>query len=200
MRRLTLVLMVTLSLLLQACGADTQGAIATGIYQTQQISELETAAAAAAQPTSTSAPADTATPAASATDTSTATMTATFTHSAPAATNTNKPDFKWKGTWNVTWNGATYPLNVSISGNNFSASLYDGSLNFTFVGSLSQGGQLASGTWSHENGGTGDFHIQIKTGNLNQFIGNKTDDGSGQPASAFCGARSGTSMPSPCKN
>lgn len=47
-------LLVLGAFLLQACGPDAQAAIATGIAQTQQISELETAAAGAgSQPTQT---------------------------------------------------------------------------------------------------------------------------------------------------
>lgn len=198
MRRFALLTLTLISFVLSACG-NSQAAIATGIAQTLQISELETAAALASQPTATSLPTETPLPSDTATETATPTLTLTATRTVPPATATNNPDFNWKGNWNVTWNGATYPLSVSISGNSFSGTLNDGVLTFTFSGTLKSGGQVATGTWSHNNGGTGTFQAQIKSGNLNQFIGSKTDDGSGQPASNFCGWRSGTSMPSPCK-
>jgi hypothetical protein len=201
MRRLTFLTFTIIALALSACGSS-EAAIATAIAQTQQIAALETAAAVASQPTATSVPPSNTplpTDAATATFTLTPTVTLTPTRTVPPATPTNNPDFNWKGNWVATWNGATYPLSVSISGNSFSATLNDGVLTFTFVGTLKSGGQVATGTWSHNNGGTGTFQAQIKSGNLNQFIGSKTDDGSGQPASNFCGWRSGTSMPSPCK-
>jgi hypothetical protein len=198
MRKSIPLLLTVISLILSACG-NNQAAIATGIAETQQISALETAAAEASLPTATSQPTNTSQPTETATLTLTPTITLTASRTPQPPTATNNAKFDWKGTWNATWNGASYPLNVSISGNSFSASLYDGSLNFSFSGTLSQGGQVVSGTWSHENGGTGTFQGQIKSGNLNQFIGSKTDDGSGQPPSNFCGWRSGSSMPSPCK-
>jgi hypothetical protein len=194
MRRIAFPLI--LSLLLAACG-NSEAAIATGIAQTLQVSQLETAAALASQPTATDVA--TQTPIDTPTQTDTPTPTLTPTRTVPPATATNNPDFNWKGNWIVTWNGSTYPLVVTISGNSFSGTLDTGVLTFTYSGSLSSGGQVASGTWSHNNGGTGTFQAQIKSGNLNQFIGSKTDDGSGQPASNFCGWRSGTSMPDPCK-
>jgi hypothetical protein len=197
MYRMITVLIAT-SLLLAGCGSS-EAAIATGIAQTLQVAELETAAALASQPTATSEPTQTPLPSDTPTQTNTPTLTLTPTRTVPPATATNNPDFNWKGNWNVTWNGSTYPLVVTISGNSFSGSLDTGVLQFTFSGSLSSGGQVAKGTWSHNNGGTGTFQAQIKSGNLNQFIGSKTDDGSGQPASNFCGWRSGTSMPDPCK-
>lgn len=197
MRRSILVLILVAGLLLSACGGtDVQAAIATGIYQTQQISELQTAAAAAAQPTHTSAATA---QAESETPTETATETATATKPAPPVpTHTSAPNYSLAGNWNVMWNGLVYTLNVSVSGSGFSAVLIHPELTYNFSGSVSGGGQNASGTWSHTNGGTGTFQIQIKPSNLNQFVGNKTDDGSGQPAGQFCGWRGGASMPSPC--
>jgi uncharacterized protein YgiM (DUF1202 family) len=50
-RRTFLILFVLAALFLLACGPDAQAAIATGFAQTQQISALETAAAAGSQPT-----------------------------------------------------------------------------------------------------------------------------------------------------
>ncbi len=50
-RRTFLILFVLAALFLQACGPDAQAAIATGIAQTQQISDLETAAAGGPQAT-----------------------------------------------------------------------------------------------------------------------------------------------------
>lgn len=68
--KLLLTTFLALSVLLAACGGlSTEDAIATGIAQTQQISQLETAAAGgaatatpAAQPTNTTAPGETAEP------------------------------------------------------------------------------------------------------------------------------------------
>ncbi len=194
-----LILIVALGLLLSACGGNIEAAVATGIAQTQQVADLQTQAAAA-QVTNT--PVDTATPAATSTDTDTPTPTATATRTSPplpTSTRTNNPNYSYSGTWNISWNGSNESMSVNISGNNFSATMSTGVLTFTYSGTLSNAGQVVTGSWEHDNGGTGDFQIQIKSGNTNQFIGSKTDDGSGQPASEFCGWRSGTSMPSPCK-
>jgi len=55
--RLLVLLLVLSAFLLQACGPDTEAAIATGIAQTQRISALETAAAGGGvQPTEASTP------------------------------------------------------------------------------------------------------------------------------------------------
>jgi hypothetical protein len=194
-----LILIVACSLLLSACGQDVQAAAATAIYQTQQVAELQTQAAAAQN---TATPVDTSTPAATATDADTATPTATATRTLPpqpTSTRTNNPNYSYSGSWKISWNGSTETLSVNISGNNFSATMSTGALIYTYVGTLTNAGQEVHGTWEHDNGGTGDFQIQIKSGNTNQFIGSKTDDGSGQPASEFCGWRAGSSMPSPCK-
>jgi hypothetical protein len=199
MHKTLLAVFLISSLLLTACGADIDSAVATRIFQTQQIAELQTQAAVAQF---TDTPADTSTPNPTATDANTATPTATATRTlppAPTSTRTNNPNYNWSGSWNIYFNGSNYTMSVNISGNSFNGTMSTGVLIYTFVGTLSQGGQVVNGSWSHDNGGTGDFQIQIKSGNTNQFIGSKTDDGSGMPASEFCGWRSGTSMPSPCK-
>lgn len=199
MTKFALVLLAC-SLLLSACGAQNiDSAVSTRLAQTQQVADLETAAAAAQF---TSTPVDTATPSKTPTGANTSTPTATATRTlppAPTATRTNNPDYNYSGSWNIRWDSSTYSMSVTISGNNFSGTMSTGVLTYTYSGTLSNAGQVVNGSWSHQNGGTGDFQIQIKSGNVNQFIGSKTDDGSGMPASEFCGWRSGTSMPSPCK-
>jgi hypothetical protein len=200
MRNTALVTLLIFSLLLTACGAaDIDAAVATRIFQTQQVAELQTQVAVAQF---TNTPADTSTPSPTATDVHTATPAATATRTlppAPTSTRTNNANFNWSGSWNIYFNSSTYSMSVNISGNNFSGTMSTGVLAYTFVGTLSNGGQTVNGSWSHDNGGTGDFQIQIKSGNTNQFVGNKTDDGSGMPASEFCGWRTGSSTPSPCK-
>jgi hypothetical protein len=112
------------------------------------------------------------------------------------ATNTTAP-FDWAGSWNVyvdagTWTG---PGNFAVSGDAISGSFsLTGGLNYTFTGTLNASHQVANGNWTLEGGGSGSFSWQIKSGNLNQFVGNLSSG-----TYEFCGYRSGSSVPSPCE-
>ncbi|MEX2142998.1 MAG: serine/threonine-protein kinase [Anaerolineales bacterium] len=115
----------------------------------------------------------------------------------PTNTSTPTPSFNWIGEWNVivTDGASTYTgvMTFSVTGNTISGttSLNPGALPYTFNGTISASLQNAGGTFSGT--GSGDWDAQIKSGNLNQFIGN-LDAGIWE----FCGARSGSSLPDPC--
>jgi hypothetical protein len=117
----------------------------------------------------------------------------------PFPTSTPTPSFNSAGTWNIkavnggsTWTG-TMSCTVSANGEdlNCSGTLNPGALPYTFGGDLSANGQTVSGSFG--GSGSGDFDAMIKSGNLNQFVGN-LDSGTWE----FCGWRSGSSEPSPC--
>lgn len=273
------ILFVLFSLLLSACGrGDTQSAITTGVAQTQQISQLETAAAAggaAAQdpgnapdsgaegqdgtPLPSDTPTITLTPTpdipqvsvsqntncrtgpavyfgyvtiinvgqlievvgvqadgndyvivknpngsgncwlwlryADKTDFSVYNLPSFDTPPTPTPTYTPTPSFDWNGSWQF-WVGGLNFVDVSVtqSGNTISGSfLLGGGDTISFSGTLSESFQVATGTWENSSGPTGTFQWQMKSGNLNQFVGNG-DGGSDE----WCGAKNGASKPSPC--
>lgn len=115
------------------------------------------------------------------------------------ATPTTVP-YDWSGSWSIKAinGGSTYTgsmsCTISASGEdvNCSGTLNPGALPYTFGGDLSDNRQSFSGAF----GGTGSGTVaaQIKSGNLNQFVGN-LDSGTWE----FCGWRSGASEPSPCE-
>jgi hypothetical protein len=115
----------------------------------------------------------------------------------PTPTYTPTPSFNWNGDWNIVVKngGSTYTgsINFTVTGNNISgnATLNPGALPYTFSGTVSASLQGAGGTYGGT--GSGDWDAQIKSGNLNQFIGN-LDSGTWE----FCGARVGSSIPNPC--
>lgn len=115
----------------------------------------------------------------------------------PTATFTPTPSFDWEGSWNITVKngGSTYTgsMSCNVSGNNINctATLDPGALPYTFTGTINASMQNAGGTFGGT--GSGDWDAQIKSGNMFQFIGN-LDSGTWE----FCGARSGSSLPSPC--
>jgi uncharacterized protein YgiM (DUF1202 family) len=119
----------------------------------------------------------------------------------PTNTPTNTPTaFNWAGTWNIkaVQGGSTYTgsMSCSYSANgqdvNCSGELDPGDLPYTFGGDVSANGQTVTGSFGGTGSGT--LAMQIKSGNLNQFIGN-LDSGTWE----FCGWRSGSSAPSPCE-
>lgn len=118
----------------------------------------------------------------------------------PTPTFTPTPAFDWTGTWNIKAvnGGSTYTgaITFSLSGNTITGdtTLNPGGFPYTFTASLNASRQQASGTFSGT--GSGDWDGQIKSGNLNQFIGNLDASGT---IWEFCGWRSGSSMPDPCK-
>ena len=114
----------------------------------------------------------------------------------PTATPTNTPiPFDWDGTWTTWVDGTAYTMSVSQSGSSISGSFPSGGGTVSISASLSANFQVANGTWTYSGGGSGSIQWQIKSGNLNQFIGSATSGGS---TAAWCGARGGASQPSPC--
>jgi hypothetical protein len=116
------------------------------------------------------------------------------------ATNTAAP-YDWTGTWNIKADDGsggvfTGSMSCSLSGSgedvNCSGTLNPGAYPYTFGGDLSDSHQSVSGSFGGT--GSGAFAAQIKSGNLNQFVGNLESGGW-----AFCGWRTGSSEPSPCQ-
>lgn len=118
----------------------------------------------------------------------------------PTPTFTPTPSFNWAGTWNIKAinGGSTFTgsMSCTISGSgedvNCSGELDPGDFPYTFGGDLSANRQTVSGSFGGT--GSGDFDAMIKSGNLNQFVGN-LDSGTWE----FCGWRSGSSAPDPCE-
>jgi hypothetical protein len=116
----------------------------------------------------------------------------------PSTTPTKTPPpFDWSGTWTFYAVGGggtdTYTVPVNVSGNTATATFNFGAETFNITGSLSNGGQNWSGTYTDAGGSNRTFQFQLKSGNTNQFVGN-LDSG----AIALCGSRGGASQPSPC--
>lgn len=259
------------TLLLAACGSpqETEGAIETFIYQTQQISELQTAAAGgdegedgeeadeeeASEPTDTPTPENSPTPStplvsvsvdtncrsgpalsfahlttilageevevlftspdpnyvivqrpggsgscwlwlryADRTDFSGYNLPVATLPPTPTFTNTPIP-YEWEATWTIWAPTGGYSMPVTVSGSSFSSSWSDGAGNIVMTGTISANGQTVSGSYTYSAGADGTFQFQIKSGNLNQFVGS----GDNGAVFAWCGAKSGASMPSPCQ-
>lgn len=122
-------------------------------------------------------------------------LTAYDTPATPTPTFTPTPEYNWTGVWDF-WTGdplTLFPgISISQSGNSISAALVLPGGTVEFSGSLSENHQVATGTWTYSGSPPLPFQWQIKSGNLNQFVGH---DDLGDPQ---CGARHGASMPSPC--
>jgi len=117
----------------------------------------------------------------------------------PTSTPTFTPtaEWMWDGTWTMTFGALSGSGSWNRSGNSISGTFSDGANDYTFSGSLSSGGQVASGTVTYVNlATTGSFDLMIKSGNHNQFIGNGDFSGT---VYALCGWRGGSSAPSPCQ-
>ena len=118
----------------------------------------------------------------------------------PTPTYTPTPSFDWSGSWNVKVVDVSGPTDYtgtascSVSGNNLScsATFNPGAFSDSWEGSLNSSRQKVSGTF-HDIGGDYSWEAEIKSGNINQFIGN-INSGNYE----FCGARSGSSVPDPC--
>lgn len=174
-----------LSLIVASCaGVNTQSVVETAIAQTQEISQLQTAAAGAnisetptAQGQNEPLPTE---------------VTAT-----PPPPSTQAPVWDWNGVWNIREASSLFKGTLTINGNFITGVLdcaWDGCLEqLTIHGTLSEGGQIASGTVEAASGGEGPFQWQITAENPNQFVGNYTN-GTGQ----FCGWRDGAAETSPC--
>jgi hypothetical protein len=118
-------------------------------------------------------------------------LTAYNTPPTPTPTYTPTPSFDWNGTWTIYVEGdGTFSMSVTQSGNSISGSFTAAGDLISINATLSANYQVATGNWSY-NGNSGPFQWQIKSGNLNQFVGSY---GSGY----WCGATNGASQPSPC--
>lgn len=125
----------------------------------------------------------------------------------PTATSTPKPtkkpapSFDWNGTWDFRVSGSEFSgISITHNGSSISGAYLD----ITFSASLSNNFQRANGSWqSTVNGASGSFAWEMRTGNPDQFAGSVENptvlDANGVPIqNEWCGARSGTSLPSPC--
>jgi hypothetical protein len=109
----------------------------------------------------------------------------------PAATAT--PLFNWNGAWSTSANGTLYTGSLTQSGNAVSGMLEPSSGNtMTINGTVSGDGSVVTGAYSLEYGGSGVFEWKMLS-NLNQFTGNGASG-----SYAWCGWRSGASIPMPC--
>jgi hypothetical protein len=120
---------------------------------------------------------------------------------------TPTPDFDWDGSWDIWITATSGPptytgtASVHVSGSNISGTFHLPSIGFdySFVGSLNSSRQKASGKWaldpSDPSTSSFTFVWLIKSGNHLQFIGNLDQSGT---TYEMCGARSGSSEPSPC--
>jgi hypothetical protein len=126
----------------------------------------------------------------------------------PTATNTPKPEFIWDGSWVFYLpdggengkdgeNDLGKSVTIHQSGDSISGSFIAHGETISFSGSLSKNHQVATGTWVNETarGYSGTFTWQMRTGNMNQFVGNLLR---GSQPQAWCGSRAGAPMPSPC--
>ena len=114
----------------------------------------------------------------------------------PTPTFTPTPSFDWSGTWTMWIVGfGPYNANFNVSGNNMN-SVFTTSADVTLSGTISGNQQGLSGTWSTAAPDDGTFQFQIKSGNLNQFVGSYVDSGI---TYEWCGAKNGASAPSPCQ-
>ena len=115
----------------------------------------------------------------------------------PTPTFTPTPSFDWSGTWSM-WifvQQGAYSATFNASGNNVN-SVFTTSADVTLSGTISGSQQVLSGTWTTAGPANGSFQFQIKSGNLNQFVGSYVESGITYP---WCGAKNGASQPSPCQ-
>jgi len=116
----------------------------------------------------------------------------------PTPTNTPKPSFNWNGSWQLFVQGSVLGSTLTQTGSSLNGSFTIGNLHFTISASLSSNFQTASGILAVTDGTQSvsvPIQMQIKSGNLNQFVGSFVSEGE---TIAICGARAGASMPSPC--
>lgn len=114
----------------------------------------------------------------------------------PTPTYTPTPSFDWSGTWNINVGGPIYTMVLNVSGNTLSSTfVYAAPDSVSLVGTISSDGQTASGNYTDTNGPPGTFQWKIKSGNINQFIGSANSGAT----FAWCGAKNGASIPSPCQ-
>jgi hypothetical protein len=131
------------------------------------------------------------------TDFSAYALTAATQPPTPTNTATPTPDFDWGGAWQM-WAATVSIGNVTIneSGNTLTGSFPYAGNTVSFTLTLNTSRQSGSGTWTSTGGTNGAVQWQIKSGNRNQFIGSYTQGGT---TYEWCGARAGSSMPTPCQ-
>ncbi|MBI3158206.1 MAG: hypothetical protein HYZ26_01230 [Chloroflexi bacterium] len=115
----------------------------------------------------------------------------------PTPTYTPTPELYWQGDWNFYFevSGASVTSTVTQSGKTISGSFVYLGTTITYTGTVSADGKTVNGTWTNTStSDTGPFTWALKK-NINQFVGNTT---SGGTAYAWCGYRTGASLPSPC--
>jgi len=109
------------------------------------------------------------------------------------------PVFDWNGSWQL-FMGRSVAGTLTQTGSSLNGSFTIGNLHFiTISASLSSNFQTASGILTITEGTqsvSAPLQMQIKSGNLNQFVGSYVYNGDTR---AICGARAGASMPSPCQ-
>ena len=118
----------------------------------------------------------------------------------PTPTYTPTPDFEWSGDWQISAPGMHLgPTNFHVSGSNITGSFMNGANTISFSLTIDSSRQKASGTWtSSTTAANGTVQWMIKSGNHSQFIGSYGDIATGT-TSEWCGARLGSSFPSPCQ-
>ena len=112
------------------------------------------------------------------------------------------PVFDWNGSWQI---GVLIPgfiglplgaVTLTQTGSSLNGSFTYNGDEITISASLSSNFQTASGILTNVTESvSGPIQMQIKSGNLNQFVGSYVYDGQ---LIAICGARAGASSPSPC--
>ena len=106
------------------------------------------------------------------------------------------PFYDWNGTYSVWANGlaSIYPMTLSQNGVNVSGSLVVGGSTLTISGSLSQNGQVFSGTLADATAGT-NVPLSFKMlENMKQVVGNYIET----TTKEICGARESSGKPAPC--
>jgi len=116
----------------------------------------------------------------------------------PTPSNTPQPLFNWNDSWQI-WTGgqpfAAVTLTQTGSSVNGSFTAFDQEI--TISANLSSNFQTAAGVFTNVTQSlSAPLQMQIKSGNLNQFVGSFVYNGD---TIAICGARAGASMPSPCQ-
>lgn len=173
------------SLLLQACGANSDIAIATGLAQTVQVRDLQTAAAAHEQTTQPSAATET---------------PGVEVEAAVAATPAPTPD--WEGSWQIWLSGYSGEMTIYKSGRSIrgeASTLPSGGIpyDYSFTGTISEDGLTVAGTFLYlgpPSGTLSGFVWHIEPGLTDQFRGSNLGFSNGE----WCGQRNNAPLPVPC--
>jgi hypothetical protein len=112
------------------------------------------------------------------------------------------PTFNWNGSWHMFYavGGLALdfgPVTLTQTGTTLTGSFTYNDVNNTILGTLSSDFQTATGIITNTTSNKSfPIHWQIKSGNLNQFVGSYVSEGT---TYAWCGARAGASRPNPCQ-